>query len=501
MKAINGGIRSVFFISAVLILSGPIAMAAGQDSANTEWKLVPGAVIPVSFQVEYKTTFLSSSDPGNVNIDWTGIHIKGKKDSFSIKLSSIQDLHIEQGGAPFELVHNWVVVDYKQGGKEHSLYVRHAEDKPRSPPPYQILFGMYYSWKYSTLPEPDKYEFSVANVEAYEASGLASSMSGYMGDNKKQLAMIEHIEPQLDAHLAHLTPNTEAGILKVRLLRNKMILSPTVFTDGKVKNGSAPVFYNHAQRMLDAILSEHPQSDKAHYWKARLYGMGEPQMRDGKLITQPHDLEQAISHSLKAVEIKPDKMLYREVAAAYYIEQGNWDPAGNIVSELDPEHPIPVLVADMQSFPMPAGTIELNEMSRGLAQVIQKRGLGYERIRARAYMVPLSIESLTTFYKGKWKRFRLFKDKERQDFYLQFIKLYGGKMKPSLTKSDLPKEQTVASKQIATLFGGLGTGKKKQGIMMMVVEGTNVDTEHRVSMQAPAQGDFCLVQLINQRTF
>jgi tetratricopeptide (TPR) repeat protein len=261
---------------------------------------------------------------------------------------------------------------------------------------------------YQTLSQRVK---QIETVEAYQSGG-------------KELAQkIEPVKQDLEAYVAANPEDVDALVLSVRLA-----FIEEVFVKGaenKDQQYIDPMDKFGAQhKRLEQAIKIRPDNAKAYYWKARLYGMNAPVIDEhGDMKKKPINLDEAIHYAKQALMLERSNTWYREALAIYYITAGDRKSALEVLdTNATMYNPINVLLKDIESFPLPEGTVYAEEDSEKYSelQLKQKSITDFPNLRAQVFVVPMTASRLEKFFQETWPEFRFFKQ-ARSDLYAQYL--------------------------------------------------------------------------------
>lgn len=109
----------------------------------------------------------------------------------------------------------------------------------------------------------------------------------------------------------------------------------------------------------------------------------------------------------RAVELKPDKVAYREALALYLLGKQETNEAMAALADVaDGQHPIYLLLKDQKAVLVPDNAIYSPGDSESMAE-LQMR-MKYGRLRVRFYVLPMSAAEVEKFYANYWNSFKLF---------------------------------------------------------------------------------------------
>ena len=260
-----------------------------------------------------------------------------------------------------------------------------SKAEKQAAPLEQAPSGVEVKYEQTQSPSLNHITRLVEQVEAGEAGRVditnAQELPGQLEAAADDLATLLQINPD----------NVEALILSARLGRIRAMLEPVAFGPGKETpppaGKSRPL---HAA--LDRALQLEPDNPDANYWKARLYGVRSPVIRDEKMYYEPEDINKAIDFSRRAVKLAPNNVLYREALALYLVASNQADEAMAVLRDIqDGKHPIYLLLSDLRAIPIPESAVLSAEDTENIAQMEMQRGLfvDYPNLRVRAYELPM----------------------------------------------------------------------------------------------------------------
>ncbi len=296
------------------------------------------------------------------------------------------------------------------------------------------------------LPLLERMERKLERVEAVGSDGVPP----------ETLKLVEEMASQIDAYLAEHPDDSKAVILSVRLDRMRQ-LAELVVTEGpkaeeqleqsKKKDREK---IDRLQGRLDRVLQSELSNADAYYWKARLYGMRHPAIREGKYLKLPFDLAQAIKQCRHAVELAPQNVRYREALAQYLILDGKHDDAAEVMRPVaNGEHPISLLLADRKAVPIPAGAIFLLEASESTAERQMANGhiQDYPMLRVQSYVLRVPASEVLAFYQKRWPGFQFFEFSKEKDEDLeirtsmQLLRGPSDALLPAKSKHEVPASE------------------------------------------------------------
>ena len=307
------------------------------------------------------------------------------------------------------------------------------------------------------------------------------SLSERLGQTEKALARFLQENPD----------NVDALIISARLDRFSILMKPIIFSPGEVlPDQSAAYLPIHGK--LDKALALQPNNAEAHFWKARIYGIRHPVIRQGTFYMEAASLEKAVQFAQKAVEFEPTNIAYREALAFYLIQSNKSDQALEVMRTVaNGQHPIFVLLKDLEPVPIPTTAVSSAVDSENIAQMALEGGMihDYPQLRVHVYVVPMSRAKLQDFYANYWEGFELFKaDRDTPDSVQQLLLRKGNTLQPAKTASEIPEEPST-------------------GILLMVMEDSRKLLVEDLERHAATTGDlkktpseidrFCRLIVIN----
>lgn len=237
---------------------------------------------------------------------------------------------------------------------------------------------------------------------------------------------VDEVAGRLEFFLVVHPDNVQALILRARMGHLQDLLEPIVITASQGPPDPAEK-HSPLHAALDRALELDPDNSEAHYWKARLYGVQAPVIREGVFYKEPVDIEQAIHFTRRAVELAPGNVSYREALALYLIANQQPDQAMAVVRDIqDGKHPIHQLLSDWSVIPIPDSAVFLPDRSERLAQrsASEAELADYPNLRVRAYALPILAVEVEKFYRSRWPKFRFF-EMERESSKSNEMHWYG----------------------------------------------------------------------------
>jgi len=245
---------------------------------------------------------------------------------------------------------------------------------------------------------------------------------------------IEELSEDVESYASENPTNVDIIILAVRLgvLDEYFVKSKNENSKG-VLVGPEDKFLSLHQR-LDKAIELYPEFSAAYYWKSSLYAMTSTVSdANGQMNQRPINLQKAIQFAEKAVELDKSNSGYRQALAIYHVSAGNRKAALELLKSSDTQNsPITLLLEDMENFPIPDNAVFSQEDTDSYIELLVKKNSleNYPTLRAQVYVVPMSVEELTNFYRSKWPDFQFFA-RERSDLFSQYMLLHATGLRPS----------------------------------------------------------------------
>ena len=253
-------------------------------------------------------------------------------------------------------------------------------------------------------------EEAVRAAEEFEAAGTTLLLDGDPTyDEQQELTeQLERSAPVLAAYIGQNHDDVDALVLQGRLLRAHAIMTSLDAKLAQIRGDLDPEgLMAQMQTPLDRVLDLEPDNAEAHYWKGRLYGIGDPFGLDGE------HLEKAVHFGKLAVALAPENLAYREALAIYLFTAQRLDEALDVFLDVGAEdHHMYQLLADHHQVPLPEGA--LLDRSRTQAQadrhVLRPRlsqTYPHPSLRFPVYWVAQRASEIEAFYQGHWPSFKL----------------------------------------------------------------------------------------------
>jgi Leucine-rich repeat (LRR) protein len=305
----------------------------------------------------------------------------------------------------------------------------------------------------------------------------------------------QYATQRLVAYLEDNPEDVQAMILYARLGRAVNVSTPIVVTKGEEMPASDDK-YAPLHAALARALSLEPDNTEAHYWQARLYGTEVPGSKDGVLIYEPRDMDLAILHARRAVELAPNNHQYREALGIYLVNAQRYDDAIDVFRPLDNgEHLMYRILSDLQTVPLPPGAAYLPMVSRGFADYQSNLGRydNYPRYRTRVYSIPGPASVIEAAFEQQWSEFQLFETQRTEldasaemVMYMQLLRWGDERLQPATEKEFSRLEKN-------------GREPTNTMIMLAVHEMLNATEEMRTEYNIATADPFCLLFLTNIR--
>ncbi len=362
-----------------------------------------------------------------------------------------------------------------------------SKAEKQAAPPEQTPSEVEVKYERTQSPSLDHITRLVEQVEAAEGSQVSIT-------NSQELpGQLEAAAHDLSTFLQISPDNVKALILSVRLGRIQVMQEPIVFRPGK-ETPPPPGKSRPLHATLDHALQLEPDNPDANYWKARLYSVRSPVIRDEKMYYEPEDINKAIDFSRRAVKLAPNNVLYREALALYLVASNQADEAMAVLRDIqDGKHPIYLLLSDLRAIPIPQSAVLSAEDTENFAQMEMQEGrfVDYPNLRVRAYVLPMRAVEVEKFYRGHWPSFRLFKfetekiEKGEMEVYAQYLKWRNGELTPVSSKNEVPADNPAPSDGLA--------------ISVVEMRGLPLGLQHRIP--TAAAGVYSNLVIINFRRF
>lgn len=263
---------------------------------------------------------------------------------------------------------------------------------------------------------------------------------------------IDEVSEDVEAYIRENPDNVDALVLSVRLgFVEDVFVNSVSREDNDILIDPESKFAELHER-LDRAIEMHPDYAAAYYWKAALYGTNSDFMdADGNVQQKPIDLQKAIQFAKQAVKHDEKNSWYRQTLAIYLVTAGERKSALEVLDTPDMENnAVTILLRDMENFPLPYGTIFSQQDTDSYIELLaeQKSLKNYPTLRVRVYIVPLSVEEMTRFYRTKWPNFTFF-GQGRSDLFAQYMLPRGDELRPS---AHIGEARAWASQQMGSII-------------------------------------------------
>jgi tetratricopeptide (TPR) repeat protein len=312
---------------------------------------------------------------------------------------------------------------------------------------------------------------------------------------------LEQTEKALASHLQSNPRDVDALIISARLDRFRLMMEPTIFSKGEEPPDSS-AGYAPIHEKLDRALALQPNNAEAHYWKARLYGLRHPVIRQDTLYMEIADLDQAIKYARRAVELEPANVAYREALALYLIQADKSSEALEVMRPVaNGQHPIYVLLNELAAVPIPSSAVLSAVDTENFAQMQMERGRihNYPLLRVHVYVVPMAVAKLQEFYAGYWNGFEFYppaelegKGNDEMRAFQQFLERKGDKLQPARAASEIPKEPSSG-----IVLSGFE--ESRESLIRRLEE--HGETTAALKLSASGADRFCFFFVVNTRRF
>ena len=207
-----------------------------------------------------------------------------------------------------------------------------------------------------------------------------------------------------------------------------------------------------AHERLNRALALDSDNAEAHYWHARLYVIREPVVVDDVLLYQSRNLDKAIEHAQRAVELAPARSDYREALGQYLYAADRFHDAVTVTRELaDGRHLIHLLLTDMEALELPESATYSPTETQKFISLQESRGryvgIAYAPLRVRVYIMPGTASELERVLARRWPDVSLFR-MNREKFegmtlsqYAQFFHWREDGLDPTAKKNQMPENE------------------------------------------------------------
>ena len=323
-------------------------------------------------------------------------------------------------------------------------------------------------------------------VIAYEAAERGQGSTAPLPEDFD--VKLQRAADDLESYLADHPEDVTALILTARVRRIQVLIEPVVWSPDE----ELPVTdLGPAHERLDRALAMEPDNAAAHFWHGRLYGIRRPVVVDDLLWERAINLEQAIEHAERAVELAPRNREYREALAVFLLDAERYEDAEDVVRDLDDgRHMIHLLLTDMAALDLPPSAIYSRSKTEGLVSFQESMGryedISYPGLRVRIYIMPGPVSELEEFLGRRWNDIKLFKlNTEKGDGvvlrqYGQFLRRDNGDLYPTKSRKELPEDDI-------------------DGLLLSVLELKNPSEEVLEDFGLDPVESFCTINVLNFR--
>lgn len=319
-----------------------------------------------------------------------------------------------------------------------------------------------------------------------------------------QETLMERLDTTEKALASHLQANprdVDALIISARLDRFRLMMEPIIFSKGEEPPDSR-ARYAPIHEKLDRALALQPNNAEANYWKARLYGIRHPVIRQGTFYMEIADLGQTIKYARRAVELEPANVAYREVLALFLIQANKSSEALEVIRPVaNGQHPIYLLLKDLEAVPIPTSAVLSAVDTENFAQMQMERGRihDYPLLRVHVYVVPMAIPKLQEFYAGYWNGFEFYPPPDVEGMgngdmraFQQFFERKGDKLQPARAASEIPQEPSFG-------IDLSGFEESRESLIRRLEE--HGETTAALKLSASEADRFCIFFVVNTRQF
>lgn len=278
---------------------------------------------------------------------------------------------------------------------------------------------------------------------------IESSDGGSIGGLSEEAiaTQLKDAEVAVSSYLKDYPNDAAALVVSARLAMSRQVLRPTILTPGReppdLDAGVAPI-----HQTLDRALQLQPDNAEANYWKARIFGLRRPTIRDGRIYYPSMDLPQAILFSRRAVALASTNTRYREALALYLVEDQREAEAIEVIGVADNgRHPIHLLLKDLAGLPIPQNALlsKVDSQSFAQQQMERRRIKDYPSLRVRFIVIPMTLVQLEEFSSKQWGQAKFFAQggsKRVGDGEIRFFRQYlvqeGDLLRPVSSEADIP---------------------------------------------------------------
>ena len=294
----------------------------------------------------------------------------------------------------------------------------------------------------------------------------------------------------LNRYLDEHPDDVSALILSARLQRLQDLSEAVVWSPSAGEQPPKRSLDAAHQRLNRALILDSDNAE-AHYWHARLYGIREPVVVDDVLWKRPRNLDKAIEHAQRAVELAPARSEYREALGLYLYAADRYQEAVTVTRKLaDGRHLMHRLLTDMEALELPESATYSPTKTQKFISFQESRGryagIAYAPLRVRVYIMPGTASELERFLARRWPDVSLFR-MSREKFegmtisqYAQFFHWREDGMDPTAKKNQIPE---------------IGAN----GLALNVVEIKNPTHEFLETFDLKPVDVFCQIYLMNSR--
>lgn len=386
---------------------------------------------------------------GTLRLTETAISYQAKKHELEIPMGDILSVGLHGGGLLGS--ETWIAIRYREQGSIRTAY-----------------FGAIYSFgAYNRMMLAIQQSISTKLEQTEPATG-----SWALEGAEELVSAIEAAErgeepptdpPQdldgalseaaegLNRYLDEHPDDVSALILSARLERIQDLSEAVVWSPSA---GEQPPkrSLDAAHERLNRALALDFDNAEAHYWHARLYGIREPVVVDDVLWKRPRNLDKAIEHAQRAVELAPARSDYREALGLYLYAADRYHDAVTVTRELtDGRHLMHRLLTDMEALELPESATYSPTETQKFISFQESRGryvvIGYAALRARIYIMLGTASELERFLARRWPDVSLFRVNTEKDEgmtlsqYAQFFHWREDGLNPTAKKNQMPENE------------------------------------------------------------
>jgi TonB family protein len=352
------------------------------------------------------------------------------------------------------------------------------------------------SEKDASLPPLQRLTHSVERFEAAEA-GRETGLTP-----QEMEKLLEQTTTEMKAYLDAHPDDVDAIILSARLAHIQGAHEQVTVSGGgqqatdqlEQEAKQTRAWADALAGRLDHALALEPGRADAYYWKARIYGITQPVLRDNKFVHVPIDLQESIRDCRRATELAPDNVPYHEALAQYLIMDGKFDDAAEAMHTVaGGQHIISLLLADRKALPVPDGAIPAG--AEGFAEMEMERGRihDYPMLRVQTYLLQIPASDVVAFYQKRFSGLQFFelkggswKNKDMETHaWGQLLRSSGSGLQPLTSKRDF---ENLAKKE-----------SLPDGLVLNLMETRRKSPQAKDFLGIPVGEVYCFLTVVNGR--